>query len=310
MSEDAHHSTGTTEGGGGGGLLSFRFAAEDLVPPDKDAPPPLDNADVGSLLFQSREGTTVDYVTNARQHGITWYPELEYSVVNAFADTWACLPICRCPRWGCTRSERYCGGLLTLYRISFTRAQWIYMLNVVCALAHWLMFYLCITACGGTTFGTQYSPNCTAEAMEVQIFRYRSNWTSSNASGYELMFLPNELPVRFDLIAAWFHGLSAIFHSFVLVVGPFDRFAFLYWKQLDNAFAWWRWIEYAASAPLMFFALQLLVGIRDQSTLALSWVLMSMTMLCGLATEAWSRPAEREPGSFRQSTGDSVKPTR
>jgi hypothetical protein len=44
----------------------------------------------------------------------------------------------------------------------------------------------------------------------------------------------NGLPVRFDVLTAWFFLLSGIFHSFPVVVGPFDRFAFAYWKQIDN----------------------------------------------------------------------------
>ena len=57
--------------------------------------------------------------------------------------------------------------------------------------------------------------------------------------------------VRFDLLTAWFFQLSALFHAFPVLTGSFDRFAFLYWKQIDAAFCYWRWIEYSASAPLM-----------------------------------------------------------
>ena len=50
----------------------------------------------------------------------------------------------------------------------------------------------------------------------------------------------NNVPIRFDYLAAWFHGLSALFHAAVVIVGPFDRFAYLYWKCIDDAFCWWR----------------------------------------------------------------------
>ena len=102
----------------------------------------------------------------------------------------------------------------------------------------------------------------------------------------------NGRPVRFDWLAAWFHGVSAMFHAFVLLIGPFDRYAWAYWKQLDAAFCWWRWLECersctrtgrvlapadrlacvctdTISAPIMFFCLQLLAGIRDQNTVRL-----------------------------------------
>jgi hypothetical protein len=97
-----------------------------------------------------------------------------------------------------------------------------------------------------------------------------------------------------------------------------------------QAFCYWRWIEYTASAPLMvsvafehhtstsrltlrtlpyaqFFCLQLTIGIRDQSTLTLSWTLMALVMVCGLATEAWSRPAERDADGYRGWVGDPVR---
>lgn len=81
------------------------------------------------------------------------------------------------------------------------------------------------------------------------------------------MLLPvdNEKPVRFDLITAWFFGLSAIFHAIPVIVGPFDRWAWAYWKCIDNAFSYWRWIEYSASASLMIFAIAVLLGVREQN---------------------------------------------
>lgn len=46
--------------------------------------------------------------------------------------------------------------------------------------------------------------------------------------------------MRFDLITAWFFGLSAIFHAIPFIVAPFDRFAWAYWKCIDEAFSYWR----------------------------------------------------------------------
>lgn len=66
------------------------------------------------------------------------------------------------------------------------------------------------------------------------------NWTSAEANGYTLLPVDNEKPVRFDLITAWFFGLSAIFHAIPVIVGPFDRWAWAYWKCIDNAFSYWR----------------------------------------------------------------------
>lgn len=231
-------------------LIRFRFSAEELVPEkravaegDAHGAIPTD-----SFLFQSREGTRLDYVTNARQHGVKWYPELNHSVVNVFADTYACWPF-RCPRFGCSRPVNCIGCYC--YRVSFTRAQWLWTWNLLCLLAHATMAYLCFTACNGNRFGVAVNPNCTATNMEVNVYRFTSNCmccpslpthapcehptvlhtgTSARASGYTMMTKVNDLPVRFDLLAGWFHALSAIFHAFPVIVGPFDRFAFAYWK--------------------------------------------------------------------------------
>ena len=64
--------------------------------------------------------------------------------------------------------------------------------------------------------------------------------TSGASDGYVLSLRDNGMPVRFDLIVAWFFLLSAIFHSFPVVFGPFDRFAWAYWKCIDSAFCYWR----------------------------------------------------------------------
>ena len=56
-----------------------------------------------------------------------------------------------------------------------------------------------------------------------------------------------------------------------------------------------------------FFCLQLIVGIRDQSTLLLSWICMFCVMLCGWATELWSRPAKREADGYRGWVGDPLR---
>ena len=55
------------------GVLSFKFAAEELDQEKREVAEQAQPAEVGSLLFQSREGTRLDYVTNAREHGIKWF---------------------------------------------------------------------------------------------------------------------------------------------------------------------------------------------------------------------------------------------
>ena len=53
-----------------------------------------------------------------------------------------------------------------------------------------------------------------------------------------------------------------------------------------------------------FMCLQLIVGLREVNTIALSWILIAMTMFFGLAQETWSRPAPRDPDGYRGWLGD------
>jgi hypothetical protein len=57
----------------------------------------------------------------------------------------------------------------------------------------------------------------------------------------------------------------------------------------------------------MFMGLQLIIGLREQNTIALSWILMALTMFFGLAQETWSRPGQRDPDGYRGWVGDPVR---
>ena len=157
-------------------VVGFMFSVEQLSPEKREEAEGLNQVptadDIGSLLFRTRDGSGIDTLANARERGISWYPELQYSVVNVFADTWACI-CCRCPSLGCSMPVKCCG--FHLYKLSLTRAQWLWAFNLVCLMAHLAMAYLCITACGGDRFGTVVNSNCTASAMEVPILRMSSN---------------------------------------------------------------------------------------------------------------------------------------
>ena len=224
-----------------------------------------------------------------------------HSVVVQFARTWACF--CKCPVWGCggknSRSVVRCGREWHSFAVRRDRMLW--AVNLVCLAAHLVLAFLCLTACAADRSGTK----CTAEGMEVPIMRASSRWTSASADGYAVTFVRSGHSARFDLVVAWFFLLSAIAHSLPVFFGLLPHFNVAYWNLIDAAICPWRWIEYAASAPIMFFSLQISVGIRDLSTLVLSWVLMSLVMVCGLATEACSRPAARDSKSeYRGWKGD------
>lgn len=62
-----------------------------------------------------------------------------------------------------------------------------------------------------------------------------------------------------------------------------------YFESLARNFVWWRWVEYALSAPVMLFAMQTAAGIREINVLGLTFFSQSGVMLCGLLTELYSR---------------------
>lgn len=74
--------------------------------------------------------------------------------------------------------------------------------------------------------------------------------------------------VNYATLVAIFFAISAAFHLWALVCGAFESCWFWYWRQLDDGFAYWRWIEYSGSASVMAMTIAISIGIREQNTLA------------------------------------------
>lgn len=192
-------------------------------------------------------------------------------------------------------------------RFAITRAQWIWLLNLLCAFVHWYFTFMVLQ---------EGLPK--AEAMRVPIFRVRATWKEAGGgNSYDLDLHDNNMPIRFELLTAFFFAASAVSHSFVVIFGPFDRWIRVVWRPIDLCFIWWRWVEYSVSAPLMLLGVALLVGIREQNTLACLFVLMATTMMCGGLVELNSRPlyvpfseSGEEGGFYRMSrwSGDDPRP--
>ena len=91
------------------------------------------------------------------------------------------------------------------------------------------------------------------------------------------------------LIIAFF-ATSAIAHFWALVAGAFERYWFWYWRQLDDCFAWWRWLEYGFSASIMAMTMGITLGIREQYALSGLFMLTFATQTYGFLTEFFARP--------------------
>ena len=97
---------------------------------------------------------------------------------------------------------------------------------------------------------------------------------------------PSGSKVHVAWASACFFLLSFAFHSIWVIGGLYDPVGRILFAMLDSAFVPTRWIEYSASASLMFFVLMCISGARNETDLSSGFVLMATTMLLGLLTEA------------------------
>jgi hypothetical protein len=113
-------------------------------------------------------------------------------------------------------------------RFYLTRAQWIWLCNLVCLILHAIMAGLTFERGGRNPKG-----------MEVPIWRIEQVWNNNTAMGYTVDLVENWHPIRIDHLTGGFFTLSAVAHLFAVLVGPFDRWINLYWRQIDLAFLYW-----------------------------------------------------------------------
>ena len=84
--------------------------------------------------------------------------------------------------------------------------------------------------------------------------RWSPGWNLTNSrdsGGNEWYVRDNGMPINFATLTLSFFAVSALFHLWACVVGLFERFWFFYWRQMDDAFCYWRWLEYSVSASIM-----------------------------------------------------------
>ena len=186
--------------------------------------------------------------------------------------------------------------------IRLTAAQWVWWTNLLCFCAHMFMFVFTLERAflrwGRNPF------NDPAEHVRVKIYRIsqiptpemlalnESRWspgwnlTNPRASVENEFYLhDNDLSVDFAWLTASFFLISALFHLWALIAGLFERYWFIYWRQMDDAFCWWRWAEYSVSASLMAMAIAISIGLREQSVLAGIFMLHWCTMAFGFLVE-------------------------
>ena len=196
--------------------------------------------------------------------------------------------------------------------IRLTAAQWIWWTNLLCFVAHSFMVGYTLHMGYGRWGLNPFTDE--GAHMKVTIFRisqvptvqvYLNNlsvWSPGyngsevspqverDIGGNEHWLHDNGMPVDFCWLTAGFFLVSAAFHLWALLVGIFERTWYLYWRQLDDAFSYWRWAEYSISASLMAMGIAIAIGLREQSILAGIFMLHWATMAFGFLVEYISTP--------------------
>jgi hypothetical protein len=196
--------------------------------------------------------------------------------------------------------------------VRMTAAQWIWWTNLICFITHSFMVGLTLHMGYGRWGLNPFTDE--GAHMKVTIFRisqiptvqmYMNNlsvWSpgyngtevspevTRDIGGNEHWLKDNGIPVDFCWLTAGFFAVSAIFHLWALIVGIFERTWWVYWRQLDDAFAYWRWAEYSVSASLMAMGIAISIGLREQSILAGIFMLHWCTMAFGFLVEYISTP--------------------
>lgn len=109
-----------------------------------------------------------------------------------------------------------------------TAAQWIWLLNLVCFLAHTAMVFIVAYFAWWSKDLSKYDTN----PYHITIYRVTAQWTNETSQVYTMAVEDNQMP--FDL--AWatlsFFLISAVFHLFALIAGLFESLWFYYWRQV------------------------------------------------------------------------------
>jgi hypothetical protein len=130
------------------------------------------------------------------------------------------------------------------------------------------------------------------DGMRINLTRVKQTWTDGGARGWSFAVVESDQSVEFDVLASMFVFPSFVAHTGVCVYlrvlkrNKVDGEKRLTW-WLTKSVAWWRWLEYAVTAPVMFACLLLLIGLRDELLLLALFFLMATTMFFGFMSNAW-----------------------
>lgn len=174
-------------------------------------------------------------------------------------------------------------------RLTLTRAQWIWFNALICLVLY--TYYGIVALQESLKEGKGVS-------MEATIWRIQPVWNATLQDGYTAVLVDNQRPIRVDLIIVALFGVSVFWQLFEITLGPFDQWIWIYWRQLDLCFHWWRYVDLLVTFPIMSMAVCLLVQLREENAIALIVISMFTTVAGFLLTELWSRPHRNADASY------------
>lgn len=164
---------------------------------------------------------------------------------------------------------------------NISRKNCVYALNCVCCVVHFFFFVL--------TFALGANK---ADKMHVALYRTEAVWTGSDSNGFNFTTIKSDDQFFYiHTMSSMFFFLSFLAHAVWVVLGQLDLGYTFLWSYLRDCMSYWRWIEYSMSASLMLVCLAVSVAVRDVYILLCVFSLNFVTMLCGFATELFSRPS-------------------
>lgn len=190
---------------------------------------------------------------------------------------------------GSTDVETQTAGLFNDLICGQSKAKWMWIVNFVAFCVHLSMGVTVVWQ------GEIASQNTTR--LNLNVYDIVGNWHDPSANGYTYV-MKSAGSVPLHAICGLFAFVSATFHFLIVAFtyGSVFRWkrsssvAVAYYWGICNCCLYWRWIEYAISAPIMNVALFLVSGIRERTVLGLTGFMQSAVCLCGLLSEVQSQP--------------------
>lgn len=215
----------------------------------------------GGAELASEKGGLIAYGKGVAKFG---FPARDRNEGKAFAD----------------EETSFCG-------IKTSRRMLIYVLNCVCFAVHLIFFIVTLSLGVGK-----------ADKMRVTLYKMEPTWTDVSANGFNFTAVENGNQFLYlHTSTSLFFFLSALAHSVWVIFGLTEIGDRYLWAYLRDCMGYWRWIEYSLSASLMLACLSVSVAVRDVYILLCIFSLNLTTMVCGFATELFSRPkaTKRDP---------------